>query len=323
MRILLTGSSGYIASVLVPHLQAQEHTVVGLDRRPPTVRALDQAIQADLLDRASVEKALAGVDVILHLAASKADWGTSSSKYHRDNVDATQALIRIGRAAGVRKWLFYSSVASLGPSNVPLDETARFAPTGPYGATKAAAERLFHELAAEDPEAKVVILRPSAVFGRGMGSDANVHRLINVIDRGRFLMVGRGNVVKTTSYIENLVAAHLFVMSRMKRGVCTYIYVDQPALSTGEFVRHICELVNRRPPSWWLPVPIVMGAGLVGDFVSGLTRRDVPITSARIKKFCSSTNYKPLALEREGFRQPVSIEDALRATVQWCIRGRP
>ena len=218
MNILITGSTGYIGSRLAPKLREKNHAIRGVDREAAETEGLDSFVHGDLCVSSIVRKAVAGVDQILHLAAAKGDWGIAEEEYYRDNLEATRVLIEAGRAAGVKDWVFYSTVSVMGPSRKAIGEEASFAPMNPYGASKAEAEKLFRELAAEDPEARVLILRPSVVYGPENPDSTNIYRLIDAIYRGRFVMVGPGEAIKSTSYIENLLDATLFLMERMKPG---------------------------------------------------------------------------------------------------------
>jgi nucleoside-diphosphate-sugar epimerase len=318
----VTGSSGYIGSRLIPHLRSRGHVVRGLDRAPNRSGVLPEFVHGDLLDAGVGEAATRGIDTVVHLAAAKDDWGLTAEEYFRDNLHATRALIRAGRASGVKDWVFFSSVAVMGPSDTPLTEQADFAPTIPYGESKAAAERLFHDLAREDPAVHVVIVRPSGVFGPGNPENTNVFRLIDAIYGNQFVMIGDGSNIKTTSYIENVVAATLFLMDRMRAGVQTLIYVDAPALSTEQLVGILYTLLGKRRAPWRLPLCVARPVAYVGDWAASLTGMDLPITAARIQKFCTSTHFDGSALRRLGFSQPVTNEDALAATVAWYVAQR-
>ncbi|HEX2031674.1 MAG TPA: hypothetical protein VHL78_09780, partial [Actinomycetota bacterium] len=70
------------------------------------------------------------------------------------------------------------------------------------------------------------------------------------------------------------------------------------------------------------PRPLAKAAGHIGDLVASATGRDLPITAARIEKFCTSTNYRPARLHAAGFRQPVFSGDALKATLEWYLAQR-
>lgn len=320
MHSLLTGSSGYIGSRLTPKLGQQGYTIRGVDRETAETEGVTSFVHGNLCDPHVARKAVSGVDQVLHLAAAKGDWGISDEEYYRDNLEATRVLIRAGKEAGIKDWVFYSTVSVMGPSYEPIGEEAAFNPINPYGASKAEAEKLFHQLAKDDPETRVLIIRPSVVYGPGNPDSTNIYRLIDAIYNNRFAMVGRGEAIKSTSYIDNLLAATLFLMERMERGVQTYIYVDQPALSTGELVKRIYKLLGKKQPSWHIPLAVAAPIAYVSDVAASLTGIDFPITAARIEKFNRSTNFDASAIRELGFTQPVSNEEALQATVEWHLQ---
>jgi nucleoside-diphosphate-sugar epimerase len=319
MDILLTGSSGYIGTRLADRLNEQGSIIYGVDREPYDGDSLSGVVTGDLLDCSTLEQMNADVDCICHLAAAKGDWGISKEEYYRDNLEATRQVIEAGVEAGVKDWVFYSTVSTLGPHHDPVDEDAGFNAIGPYGASKAEAEKLFHQLAENDPEARILIIRPSVVYGPGNPPSTNIYRLIDAIYNRRFAMVGPGNAIKSTSYIENLLEATLFLMDRMQRGVQTYIYVDEPALTTETLVKRIYKLLGKSPPSWHIPLSIASPLAKISDWTANLTGIDFPITAARIEKFNRSTNFAADKIREEGFDQPVSNKEALQRTVEWHL----
>ncbi len=320
MHSLLTGSSGYIGSRLVPRLSQKGHTLRGVDRNDQKVNDLSTFVHGDLCDLEVAREAVNGVDQILHLAAAKGDWGISEEEYYRDNLDATRNVIEAGVEAGVKDWVFYSTVSTLGPHHEAVDEETGFNAINPYGASKAEAEKLFHQLAEDDPEVRVLIIRPSVVYGPGNPPSTNIYRLVDAIYNRRFAVVGSGEAIKSTSYIENLLEATLFLMERMEQGVQTYIYVDEPALTTGTLVERIYKLLGKSPPSWHIPLSVASPIATVSDWAADLTGIDFPITAARIEKFNRSTNFDASKIREEGFEQPVSNENALRTTVEWHLQ---
>jgi nucleoside-diphosphate-sugar epimerase len=321
-RILLTGCSGYIGRALVPNLKQKGYFVLGFDRKPYPKADLDDFIQGDLLDQALLRRSLDSIDTVIHLAAAKDDWGISDEEYFRDNVAVTRELLHGVGAKGIRHWVFFSSVAVLGSGSSPLNEAAPIAPVGAYGQSKAQAEALFRQFADEETSVQSLIIRPSVVFGPENPSNTNIFRLIDAIYRNRFVMIGKGDVIKTTSYLENLIAATLFLIEKMQQGVNTFIYVDEPKLSTADIVQQICCLLQKSPPKWHIPRAIATPLAYLADIAAAVTRRDLPITAARIQKFCRATNFDARAVREMGFEQPVSIEEGLRRTVQWYLHVR-
>lgn len=279
----------------------------------------NDTVRCDLTEPAGYRHLFDGVQCVLHLAAAKGDWGISAEEYHRDNVEATEALLSAGREAGITKWIFYSTVSVLGPSDVPLSEDAAPNPVNSYGSTKLACEEMFHQFAADDEAAEVLIIRPSAVYGPGNPWNTNIYRLIEAIYRRRFVMVGDGAVCKTTSYIENLVDATLFLLERMRPGVQIYHYVDEPVMTMDDMVETIYALLQRRRPRFRVPLPVASGLARLADTIADWTKTDLPITSARIRKFCTGTVFSASRIRDAGFEQPVSNTDALKRTVDWYV----
>lgn len=318
MRVLVTGSEGFIGPHLVAALRARGYEVVSLDRQWAQHASSDvETVTADLLEASTLHRRVFNVDCVFHLAASRGDWGLSREEYFRDNVTATRELIKAGRIAGVKRWIFFSTVGVFGPSAEPLDENATYAPVVDYGASKVEAELLFHELAQEEAAAEVLILRPSAVFGPGQPANTNIYRLIEALAARRFVMVGKGEEPKTTSYIENLIEATLFAFDRLRPGVSTFHYVDYPVLTTADLVHRLSQHLNRRPPRWLVPLPLARRVASILDLVGSVMGRDLPITSARIEKFNTATNYTAAAVRECGFEQPVTVDRALGKTVAW------
>lgn len=319
MRILVTGNSGFIGARLVHDLLAFGHEIIGIDRVQPDPPQPIQHVTKDIRFLEDFSIFDPGFDCIFHLAAARADWGLSEEEYYRDNVETTRVVIELGRHIRVKKWLFFSTVSVLGPSGEALDETAPLRPTTAYGSSKADAEALFYDLAQQDPNNQVLILRPSVVFGPGHPPDTNIFRLIESLRRERFLMVGEGKESKATSYVSNLLAATHYVSQCASSGLWIYHYVDYPLPSTGELVAQICDSLGRAPPRISVPLKAAIILGYPFDVVGTLLNVDFPITAARIRKFKTPTSFSADKIRRLGFQQPVTLNDAIATTARWHL----
>lgn len=317
LKILLTGSSGFIGSYLTETLQDRRHVVVGIDREVPGWSRPDEFVHGDLLDDRTLERAFDDIDGVFHLAAAKDDWGISRQEYFRDNVEATRKLLAVGREQSVERWFHYSTVGVLPRGPQPLDEEAPLGPETDYGASKAEAERLFRRFSRENPGYAVSMLRPSAVFGPRHPPTTNVYRLIEAIRDGRFVMVGDGDTLKTTSYIVNLLEATLFLFDRIDPGLKVYHYVDAPVMTTERLVNEIYRLLSKRRPTLRVPLGLARPLAYVSDVAASALGVDFPITAARIEKFCTPTHFDASAIRGLGFTQPVANERALAKTVRW------
>lgn len=325
MHILVTGASGFVGTALIPRLRRAGHTVVGIDRRPLQQIEIEQFVEADLRnDEAREEAFREPVDLVIHLAAAKDDFGITDEEFYEENRDVTRALLDSGVRHGVRDWIFYSSVAVLGlagaDNRAPSAEDAAPRPYNAYGGSKQEAEALFLDLARTDSEVRVVTIRPAIIYGPGNFPYTNMYRLIDGLHRNRFMLVGPGETIKSSCYIDNMVDATLFLMDYLRPGVQTFVYVDEPALTSAEIVERVSKALGRRPPSWHIPVGFARTVAYLFDFAAKLTGINFPITAARIRQFRTPTHFEARAIRDLGFRQAVPTDVALERTVEWYLK---
>ncbi len=170
MRVLVTGSSGYIGSVLVPHLSAAGHEVVGLDTNLFNAGRFGDAQgefcqrNVDIRDVQPID--LAGFDAICHLAALSNDplGNLDPQLTHEINHVAAVRLAQLAKEAGVQRFVFSSSCSTYGAAGDGLlTEDAELNPVTAYGESKVAAEREVAVLA--DDKFTPVFLRNATAYG--------------------------------------------------------------------------------------------------------------------------------------------------------------
>ncbi|QFU75338.1 NAD-dependent epimerase/dehydratase family protein [Halioglobus maricola] len=164
MKCLVTGATGFIGRALCPELASRGHEVLAISRGVNAPACADVLVM-DLARGVPDSVRLEGVDAVIHLAGI-AHQKAAAQQYQQVNRDATLALARAAQAAGVRHFIFVSSVKAMGPAQ---DGHARgeddvFPTTDPYGQSKWQAELGLQELAAGG-EMAVTILRPALVYG--------------------------------------------------------------------------------------------------------------------------------------------------------------
>lgn len=313
-----TGNAGYIGRELVKAVEQKTNDrVSGLDRANTFDSQWYKEIDLSAVQPEKLSGALERASVIFHLAAARTDWGLDYSGYERDNVLATRNLIEAARIAGIRKWVYFSTVGVYGPSNNAIAEDAPFRPDTAYGRTKAQAEEELLDAAAKEGWS-LRIIRPSAVFSEHQPSNTNLYRLIEAVRRRRFVMIGDGAEIKTTSYLHNVVDAALWLYDDLASGgIKIYNYVDEPRLTTREMVEIIRDELGRSGPLPRVPLGLIEPPARVFDWIGHRTGHDLPITAARIRKFCTATNFASSKIRRNGFVPRYSSEEAIRRTVRW------
>lgn len=325
MRVLVTGSSGFIARFLIPGLAMRGHEIVGLDTRAgPKLGDYFRFVAANILDRDAVARAMRQVDLVLHLAAEHKDFGVTESLYHQVNVDGTDVLLRSATDCGVRKFVFFSSVAVYGDSPIPTHEGLTPAPDSHYGKTKLLAENRIDAWASADRVREVIVIRPTVVFGPW--NYANMYRLIEAVSRGRYVGVGDGSNIKSLAYVENVCEAALFLIDRMKPGMDIYNYADSPHLATRDLVRCIADNLQVKVPLARIPKALALAAAFPFDVIARATGKDLPLTAKRIGKFTSPTHHLAEKIRAVGYTPPYRLEEGIARTATWYMqvaRRRP
>lgn len=310
MRILITGGAGFIGAVLAHQLREQGHQVVVFDKAAPDS---ESSLKADVRDLEALKAAAEGMDVIYNLAAEHRDDVRPLSLYEEVNVRGARNVVTAAAHAGVNTVIFTSSVAVYGDSEKPLDESAPHNWINEYGRTKSLAEVEHRQWADADPARKLVMVRPSVVFGPG--NRGNVYNLLKQIAGGRFIMIGAGQNRKSMAFVDNVAAFLAFTLT-LPAGVSIYNYADNPDFDMNTLVALIRERMGRgegvgpRLPLW---AARLAGAG--ADVVAGLTGKSLPISRVRVRKFVANTEVDARKAHSSGFLRPVDLKNGLSATL--------
>lgn len=320
MNILVTGCSGFIASHLVPYLDSQGHAVCGIDLlEPADGLPLGRFTQGDIRKPQDMARAVEGVECVINLAAKHHDFGITEAEYFQTNEGGSQVVLDAMGDAGIGRYVFYSSVAVYGTKTVNPDESTPPAPELPYGASKLAGEKVAHRWAEASDQRSVVIMRPTIVFGER--NLANMYSLIRQIDRGKYFQFGPGTNYKSVAYVGNLIRATHVAMGKMTPGVETFNYVDKPDQQVRETVAIIARALGKEPPKKSMPLSLGIAAGKVFDLAAWITGKNLRVSSARVKKLATTTQFEAKKIREHGFEQEFTIEQGLQRMVEWYKQG--
>lgn len=258
--VLVTGASGFLGRAVARDVLAAGHVVRTLQRRPSGVDGVDDVL-GSVTDPETVARALDGVDAVVHLAA-KVSLSGEPADFERVNVEATGALLDAARSAGVGRFVHTSSpsVAHAGASIVGADaepadpDHAR----GEYARTKALGERL--ALAADTDGFAVVVVRPHLVWGPG--DTQLVERVVERARAGRLPLLGHGQALIDTTYVDNAASALVAALDRAPdvHGNA-YVVTNGEPRPVVELLAGICRAAGVRPPAWAVPPSVAKAAG--------------------------------------------------------------
>jgi dihydroflavonol-4-reductase len=319
MKALVTGATGFVGAAVVRALLAKQWPVrvlarKGSDRR--NLKGLDlEVAEGDLNDYASLQQAAAGCEGLFHVAADYRLGARDPSQLYRNNVEGTRNVLNAARAAGVRRIVYTSSVATVGipGDGTPGDERT---PTrlenmiGHYKRSKFLAEEVVREAARAG--AFVVIVSPSTPVGPGDIKPTPTGQLVLDAAAGRMpAYVDTGlNIV----HVDDVAAGHLLAYERGHSGE-SYILGGED-MSLKEILTVIAAMVGRKPPRVRLPYELVLPIAYLAEGYAKLTGRSGRITLEGVRMSRKRMFFSSAKAARElgyQWRPPVrAFEDAIR-----------
>ena len=310
MRVLVTGSSGFVGRAIMPLLLRRGHQPVEAVRRAqekPDGR-LTTVVVGDIDGTTGWSKALQGVEAVIHLAARVHVMRDSAEnpvdKFRCVNTEGTLNLARQATTAGVRRFIYLSSIKVNGETTVPnrpFTPNDLAAPQDPYGISKHEAEVGLREIV-RTTEMQVVIIRPTLVYGKD--AKGNFKSLMSIVARCVPLPLASIHNLRSFVGIDNLVDFIITCLERPAAANETFLVSDGEDLSTPDLIKRMARAMNR--PARLMPVPVwalKAGASLIGkgDAVQRLCGNlQVDISKAR---------------SLLGWVPPVSVDEGLRRAV--------
>lgn len=304
-RVVVTGGCGFIGANLVARLCAQRHDVVVVDNLSRgRLDYLEEAgthtlIQADIRDRTAMERALAGADAVVHLAAygSVVESVSDPTENYSINVEGTFSVLDAARRAGVKRLVFSSTGGALiGDCTPPVSEASLPRPISPYGASKLAGEGYCCAFA-HSYDMSITALRFANVLGPLSGHKKGaVTAFFKAITAGQPMRIfGDGSATRDFLYVGDLCG-----------GIVAALGARLPGF-------HALHLASGREVS-------VLELARIAGAAAGAP--DHPIVFETRRKGEVERNFASYALAEKtlGFRPSVPLEEAMRLTWEWFSR---
>lgn len=302
MKLLVTGSNGFLGKALVNLLESKGHRVACVVRK---ATATGEVAVGDIDKPIDWEPILQGVDVVIHLAARAHDLSASEDQLHEYRKINQEGTIRLARAAqqvGVKRFIFISSVKAMGEGKpTPYTEADAPKPEDIYGISKWEAEQKLSQL---QGSMGIIILRPPLVYGPNVG--ANFLRLLKMAAMGIPLPLGCIRNQRSMIYVENIADAISCCAEHPGAVGQTYLLSDGKALSVKDLLSILARHMRGR--IYFLPVPVVL-LRLAGRLLS---------KQKEIHRLTESLYVDDSKIRTElGWNPPFSTEEGLLRTVAW------
>lgn len=316
-RVLVTGTSGFIAGHLAESLVRRGDAVLGLDcidpsRPVPGVRY----VRADLREADAVRDAVRAYapDAVLHLAArTDLDETRDLSGYSANIEGVANLLAAMAATPGVRRAICTSSQLVCRVGYEPTHDQD-YQPNTIYGESKVRTERIWRE---QDGAGTVwCLVRPTTIWGPWM----NPHylRFFRMIRDGRYRHVGRGPTLKSYGYVGNTVAQYLRLLDAPHEAICRRVFylADYEPLGLEEWAESFRRAIDA-PPIRSMPLWVARAAAKVGDLVNLMGVRRFPFNSFRLNNVLTSYRADLAATRAVCGELPFTMADGVEETARW------
>ncbi len=316
--VLVTGASGFIGSVVCARLlQLGYHVkamVRGRERATALPDTIERVLVPDMSGASDWTVALNGVAGVIHLVSPavrpELDANGQLEHFRSVNVEGTQRLAEQAAAAGVRRFVYMSTLKVNGErtQDRPFSEGDAPHPEDAYGISKWEAEQALSRISRETG-LEVVVLRPPLVYGPWV--KGNFLRLMNLVSRGLPLPLASVRNRRSLIYVGNLVDAITTALASPAAAGKTFLVSDGEDISTPELVRRIAAALGVRARLFPCPVTLLeLGAAMLcrGDEIARLTG-SLQVDSSRIRR-------------ELGWRPRYTLEQGLAETARWYLKSR-
>mgnify|MGYP000419096163 CR=1 FL=1 len=322
MNITVIGASGFVGTRLLGLLgeEPQRYRCKNIDLLPSHFFNELTTI-GDVCDQAQMDQELQGTDMVILLAAQHRDDVLPVSLYYDTNVGGMEVTLRAMEKNGIKRIIFFSSVAVYGLNKKNPDENHPAAPFNHYGKSKWQAEEVLLRWYKSHPDWNIDIIRPTVIFGeRNRG---NVYNLLKHISSGKFLMVGKGENKKSMAYVGNIVAFVKFMIDNVTEGYNVFNYIDKPDNNMNQLVTHVSKVLNKHIPATHFPYWLGITGGYCFDLLAKITGKKMNVSSVRVKKFCATTEYDATKIQQLEFKAPYTLEEGLSRTLRFEFINPP
>ena len=323
MRVLVTGATGFTGGHLAQYLADRGDEVRALVRPKSRARfdasALPthgvSACEGDLTDAGSLGRAMEGVEVVYHIAATYREAGQPDSAYRAVNVEGTRNLLEVATAFHVGRVVHCSTGGVHGHiANPPANEDAPLNPGDVYQETKLAAEQLAREFGTTN-KVDVVVARPIGIYGPG---DTRFLRMFRGLARGRFPMIGSGQAFYHLTYIDDLIEGFRLCGTVPAAKGRTYILAGPRYTTLEQLVHMVAKELKVAPPRLHLPVWPFWTAGLLCEMICVPLRIEPPIYRRRVDFYTKSRAFDTTRARTDlGYAPKVDLEEGIKRTADW------
>lgn len=322
MKVLVTGSNGFVGREIIAEITRIGFSPVGLDRDQAIEPSIPH-IQADITLESEIEKigVTNKVDAVIHSAGLAHQFGlVEKEKFWSINVTGTANIAKAAALMNAKHFVLVSSVSVYGRAmeDAPRDEGGQCQPNGYYAESKYESELVARKICAEN-NIGLTILRLATVIGEG--DRGNVGRLIEAIDRKRFMWIGKGDNRKSLIYKKDAARACAAALQVPGGQGARIFNVSAEPLKMNEIVGAIEHTLGKKALPGHIPPGLLRAAFALNDKTAALGK--IAKISDTVEKWLSDEIFPAEAIKHElGFETTTPVTEAIRLETEYYLKNK-
>ena len=318
-RIAVTGATGFLGSHITERLLAEGHHVGILarsrDRAQRFENRVDKIVIANISDSAALEQLFEGVDTVFHLVSNFRTASSQPESYRKINVEGTKAAITAAKGAGVKRFIYCSTIGVHGHvKSTPANEDSPYNPGDLYQESKMEAE-CFCRGEADKGDMEIVIVRPCSIYGPG---DLRMLKMFKMLAKRTFMLVGPCKENFHAVYIDDLVDGFLRVLETPGIAGETFIIGGAGYLSLKDYIAQAAKALGAPMPWLRFPYWFFYFAAVVIEAVCVPFGIEPPLHRRRVSFYKNNRAFSiDKARKMLGYSPVVALEEGMRRTVTW------
>lgn len=321
-RVLVTGATGFIGKSLCEYLLTCGFKVRALTRQN-TFSCVQEKnnyewVMGDITKPETLKKLCEDVDIVFHLAGFAHAYEEENPEFNnihqKVNYQGTVNILNESISAGIKRFIYFSSVKAGASSDNCIDEDCTAQPNDAYGLAKRQAEQIVLSLC-EANGITPIILRPTLVYGPGV--KGNLAAMIKGISRGYFPTPPSIQNYKSMVSIDDLCRVAFLASQAENPHNKIYIVTDDIPYSTAQITQNIRNALGKKKSKFYCPLWVWITLAKAGDIVQKITHKRFPINTQAVKKLFSSALYCSCYIKNELHFEPrLTLSDVLPSMIK-------
>jgi len=310
MKILITGSSGFIANHFINYTKLTNLDLIGID----IIKSKNTKMIFDIKKKINLKKLPKKIDLIINFAAIHREPGHQDNEYFETNILGAEHVCNLAEATDCNRIIFTSSISPYGIKDRLKDENTVPCPNTAYGSSKLTAEKIHVSWQNRDIKNRILtIVRPGVVFGKGEGG--NMSRLVKLIYKNFFFYMGNKDTRKAGIYVKELINQIMWVHQNQIKSkfpkITLFNATMWPNPSISDYAKNIKSVANIKRFIPNVPYQLLMCFGFVFELFFKMVGKSNFFSPVRLRKLIRPNLVKPSFLLKNKYKPIFSLKSAL------------